>query len=80
MFEILTRAEVMQDLNVALAILIIGFIFFAYKSQVRIFYLGASAINMFIAVTYIDYMELFLPFLGISIILFVVTFIGGDKS
>ena len=75
-----TKVETIQNLDVFMGIVIIGFLFFGYVSKARIFYLASAVLLLFIAGTYVEYLQIFLPLLGVSMTLVVFTFLGGYEK
>ena len=66
------------EFTAAFAILVIGFMFFGFKTQARIFYLAAAMIIFLIAITYTEPM-IMISLFGVGLTLLFFTFFGGDQ-
>jgi len=67
------------EFTAAFAILVIGFMFFGFKTKARIFYLAAAMINFLIAVTYTSEPLIMISLFGVGLTLLFFTFFGGDQ-
>lgn len=68
------------EIGTLMGVLMIGFLFFGYYSRARVFYLGAGAINFFLATQFTSEPFLLIIFLMLGFVLVVFTFYGGaDK-
>ena len=68
------------DLALPLAVLAIGFMFFGYKTQTGLFYLGAAALLLFLGFSFADNTLILLSMIASATILFLFTFFGGGKK
>ena len=82
MFELIlqgpTRVEIIQEIDILLGILIIGFLFFGHITKALIFNLAAAILILFIGFAYIEVsFMIFLSMIGIFFTLLAYTFWGG---
>ena len=86
MFELIlqgpTRVEIIQEIDILIGILIIGFLFFGHITKAKIFNLAAAILILYIGFAYIEIsFMIFLSMIAIFLTLLAYTFldhIGGN--